>query len=268
MFLIVQPSRKQDLYLVYMIVHVWVDLCSNKFHVSERSVLLTLWPKNLQHLALAPRMDLPAGNLLSPEYWGFFHDSIFFHPMNWFNMLQPLSPDPGIFPDLHHGYEASANWVPPSEASFARTKHSPHKWSANDQEWMVHRTLTGFNRRLILVVATRIFFPSSFLYSEETNKNICKWLTTTFSKLNPAPISQLLEHSQHCFVPLYVRTLPPKQIDVQIYVMALISLCLWYIRYTVLSQKKHCNVPQQVPVTNHTMSHYFKYDYQASSKQT
>ena len=182
------------------------ELCSNKFHVSERSVLLTLWPKNLQHLALAPRMDLPRGNLLSPEYWGFFHDSIFFHPMNWFNMLQPLSPDPRIFPDLHHGYEASANWVPPSEASFARTKHSPHKWSANDQEWMVHRTLTGFNRRLILFVATRIFFPSSFLYSEETNKNICKWLTTTFSKLNPAPISQLLEHSQHCFVPLYVRT--------------------------------------------------------------
>lgn len=151
-----------------------------------------------------------------------------------------------------HGCEAIPNWVPPSEASFARTKHSPQKsdpqmirrgWSTG--LWL---DLNGYDRRLILFVA----FPKLLLYSEETNINLWKWLTTTFSKLNTDPISQLSEHLLLCST--YIRTLPPKEMMCKSMVWTLISLCLWMfvVHSGIPCSVRNNNDSQQVPVANHT----------------
>lgn len=107
-FLVFQPSPKQDLYLVNM--YGLIDLCSNKFHVSERSVLLNFVAEELAAPCTGTVHGSASGKFVEPKISRLCSWLKLLPSHEVFNMLQPLSPDPRIFPDLHHSCEAIPNW--------------------------------------------------------------------------------------------------------------------------------------------------------------
>lgn len=171
-------------------------------------------------------MDLPRGNLLSPKYRGFVHGSNFFHPM-----LQPLSPDPRIFPDLHHGYDIMR---------LVRIGCL----QAKRPLWGQCTRLTS-DPQMILFVATRIFFPSSFIAGRPTKTSGNDWQPLFLEPSSYLTVVGAFT-AQHCFVPPYVRTLPPKQMMCKSIVWTLISLCLWMF---VVHSGIPCSVRNNIATT-------------------
>ena len=160
----------------------------------------------------------------------------------------------GSFLIFTHGCEAIPNWVPPSEASFARTKHLPQK---SDPQmiaaWMVHRTLAGFEW---IWSASDTFFGVSQAPSVQRGDQH-KPLEMTYNHFFQVEYRSYLTVVRAFTALFHLRPyVAAKRNDVQIYGMEpditmFVDVCgtFWY---TVLSQKQHCNDSQQVPVANHT----------------
>ena len=160
----------------------------------------------------------------------------------------------GSFLIFTHGCEAIPNWVPPSEASFARTKHLPQK---SDPQmiaaWMVHRTLAGFEW---IWSASDTFCGVSQAPSVQRGDQH-KPLEMTYNHFFQVEYRSYLTVVRAFTALFHLRPyVAAKRNDVQIYGMdpditMFVDVCgtFWY---TVLSQKQHCNDSQQVPVANHT----------------